>query len=157
MFVYGASFFLYRPGFLLATLGALLTFPLALGTVKVGPVSFSMLTMLLGVVLATLGLQCIYLGILAQVFFDYSGEVTQRWLSRFPYTRTVAVAAAVFFAGLGLTAWLLGYYVQQHFVLDPSAMPAHIATTGLLLMIVGFTTFTFTLLLHATSVVAWRR
>ena len=33
----------------------------------------------------------------------------------------------------------------------------HLGVTGLLLMIAGFMTFTFTLLLHSTAVAVWRR
>jgi hypothetical protein len=33
----------------------------------------------------------------------------------------------------------------------------HLGVVGLLLMIVGFATFTFTLLLHATAFAVWRR
>ena len=41
--------------------------------------------MLFGLSLATLGLQCVYMGILSQVFFDYDGAVMARWFRRFPY------------------------------------------------------------------------
>jgi len=42
MFVYGADFFLYRPGFVLLALGAILTLPLAIGPISVGPITFSL-------------------------------------------------------------------------------------------------------------------
>jgi len=84
MFIYGADFFLYRPGILLTIVGATLMLPLSFGPVTIGPITFSLHWMLLGLTLATLGLQCIYLGILAQIFFDYSGAVAKRWFGRFP-------------------------------------------------------------------------
>lgn len=157
MFIYGADFFLYRPGFVLAALGLALTLPLSLGPVRVGAVEFSLHWMLLGVTLATLGLQCIYMGILTQIFFDYTGEVTKRWFARFEYTRTVLIAAALFVAGLSLTALLLAFYVRHQFVLIEGTQLNYLGVTGLLLMIVGFMTFTFTLLLHSTAVVVWRK
>src|SRR5580700_9452868 len=64
MLVYGADFFLYRPGFVLTALGLALLIPLSFGPITLGPVTFSIHWMLLGLTLATLGLQCIYLGIL---------------------------------------------------------------------------------------------
>ena len=67
MFVYGADFFLYKPGLLLLLVGLALTLGLSLGEVKVGPVTFSLHWMWLGVSLAVLGLQCVYMGILAGV------------------------------------------------------------------------------------------
>ncbi|HLK40575.1 MAG TPA: glycosyltransferase family 2 protein [Polyangiaceae bacterium] len=157
MFVYGADFFLLRPGILLAVGGCALMLPLTFGPVTVGPITFSLLWMLFGLTLATLGLQCVYLGILAQVFFDYSGDVTRRWFARFPYTRTVGLAAAVFACGLGLAGSLVVYYVRHDFRLVPEATVNYLGVTGLFLMIAGFVTFTFTLLLNATSVAVWRR
>ncbi len=157
MFTYGADFFLYRPGFVLTFLGALLTLPLSFGPVTVGPMVLSLHWMLLGLTLVTLGLQCIYMGILAQVFFDYSGEVTRRWFARFPYTRSVALSAALFGTGTLLTGWLLAHYVRHHFLLAPDMPINYLGVTGLLFMVAGFMTFTFTLLLHSTAVVVWRK
>ena len=157
MFVYGADFFLYRPGLILAALGVMLTLPLSLGPITVGPVVFSLHWMLLGLTLLTLGLQCIYMGILAQVFYDYSGDITRRWFRRFPYTRTVALSAALFAAGTLLTGGLLVYYIRNNFILTPAMPINYLGVTGLLLMIAAFMTFTFTLLLHSTAVAVWRR
>ena len=157
MFVYGADFFLLRPGIVLAIVGCALMLPLTFGPVTFGPITFSLYWMLFGLTLATLGLQCLYLGILAQVFFDYSGDVTKRWFARFPYTRTVGAAAAVFACGLGLAGSLVVYYVRHQLRLVPEATVNYLGVTGLFLMIAGFLTFTFTLLLNATSVAVWRR
>jgi glycosyltransferase involved in cell wall biosynthesis len=157
MFIYGSAFFLYRPGIVLTLIGSLLTLPLAFGARTVGPITFSLYWMLLGLTLATVGLQCLYLGILAQVFFDYTGEVTRKWFARFEYTRMVLLSAAVFLLGLGLTGSLLWYYVHHNFRLVMDTEVNHLGVAGLLLMIAGFMTFTFTLLLHSTAVVVWRR
>ena len=157
MFVYGADFFLFRPGLLLAALGTVLILPVSLGPVTLGPITFSIYWMLLGLTLATLGLQCVYLGILAQTFFDYSGETTRRWFSRFPYTRTVLGSAGLFSLGLALTGSLVVYYVQHGLRLDPLPTVGYLGVTGLFLMISGFATFTFVLLLHSTAVAVWRR
>ena len=157
MFVYGADFFLFWPGVALTIFGVALTLPLSFGPLTVGPITLSLHWMLLGLSTATLGLQCIYMGILAQVFYDYSGAITKRWFALFPYTRTVAIAAAVFALGVGLMGALLAYYLRHHFVLEEGLALNHLGVTGILLMTVGFMTFTFTLLLHATSVAVWRR
>jgi glycosyltransferase involved in cell wall biosynthesis len=157
MFVYGADFFLFWPGVVLAVLGTILTLALSFGPVTLGPITLSLHWMLVGLCSATLGLQCIYMGILAQVFFDYSGDITKGWFSRFPYTRTVAGSALIFFIGLGLMGALLTFYLRHHFALEPGLAVNHLGVTGLFLMIAGFMTFTFTLLLHATAVAVWRR
>ena len=157
MFVYGANFFLYKPGFLMLFLGLLLLLPLSTGEVTVGPITFSLYWMLLGVTLGTLGLQCVYLGVIAQVFFDYTGERTRVWFRRFPYTRTVAIAGALFVAGLVLSIALIVSYVHHDYKLVEGNVVNHLGVTGLFLLIAGFTTFTFTLILHSTAVVVWRR
>ena len=46
MFVYGADFFVMKPGLVLLTLD-LITLPLSFGTISVGPVTFSLYWMLL--------------------------------------------------------------------------------------------------------------
>jgi glycosyltransferase involved in cell wall biosynthesis len=158
MFVYGANFFLYKPGLLLLALGLLLTVPLSLfGAITIGPIVFSHHWMLLGVTLAILGLQCVYMGVLSQVFFDYAGTTTARWFRRFPYTRTVAVSAVMFTAGFVLAAGLVLNYASNNFALAVGAPITYLGVGGLLLMIAGFMTFTFTLILHSTAVAVWRK
>jgi glycosyltransferase involved in cell wall biosynthesis len=155
MFVYGANFFLFRPGLALLVIGCLLTFPLSFGPITVGPITFSLHWMLLGVSLALLGLQCVYMGILAQVLFDYSGTVAAKWLSRFSYTRSVVLSALFFTVGLVFTGLLTKTYLDNGFSLPASTN--NLGFTGLLLMIMGFMSFTFTLILHSTAVAVRRR
>ena len=152
MFVYGADFFLYKPGFILLALGLLLTLPLSLGPVTVGPITFSLHWMLFGLSLAILGLQCVYLGILSQLLFDYTGEVRAKWFRRFPYDRTVAISAAFFVTGLVLGALMVRDYVHHSFRLLPGSPLNTLGITGMLFAIAGFMTFTFTLLVHSTAV-----
>jgi glycosyltransferase involved in cell wall biosynthesis len=154
MFVYGADFFLFKPGIVLLILGSLLTFPLSFGPVTIGPITFSLHWMLLGITLSVLGLQCVYMGILSQVFFDYSGAVTARWFRRFQYTRTVALCALVFSVGLVFTGILTATYLENHFSLPLETN--HHGFVGLWLMIAAFMTFTFTLILHSTAVAVRR-
>jgi glycosyltransferase involved in cell wall biosynthesis len=156
MFVYGANFFLFKPGLLLLVLGLLLTFPLSFGPVTLGPITFSLHWMLLGVSLANLGLQCVYMGILSQVFFDYSGRRTEVWFKRFPYNRTVALSAGLFGTGLALAALLALTYARNGLRLFEESSVNHLGVTGLLFMVTGFMTFTFTLLLHSTAVAVRR-
>ncbi len=157
MFVYGADFFLYKPGLLLLCVGLLLTLGLSFGDVTVGPLTFSLYWMLLGVSLSVLGLQCVYMGILSQVFFDYSGATTAKWFRRFSYTRAVVLSAALFVGGLIMTGALIESYVAHGLRLVAQAPVNHVGVAGLLLMISGFVTFTFTLILHATAFAVARR
>jgi glycosyltransferase involved in cell wall biosynthesis len=158
MFVYGADFFVFRPGIALLGVGLLLTLPLSMGPLTIGPVTFSLYWMLLGLAFSILGLQSFYLGCIAQVLCDYTGEYRKRWLKVFSYTRSVFLSAAVLCTG----AFLLSFLVRRYFALGLS-LPgdqkpfSHLAVTGLLLVIAGFMNFVFTLVLHAASIHSRRR
>jgi hypothetical protein len=150
MFVNGADFFVLKPGFLLLCLGLAIALPLSLGPITIGALTFSLYWMLAGVTLAVVGLQYVYFGGLAQVLYDYTGRASRRWLAAFPYDRSVGLSALAFVLGVGATVPLIVDYVTAGFELprDPGLVE-HLAVTGLLAMIVGFTTFAFTLILHA--------
>jgi len=150
MFVYGAEFFVYRPGVIMLALGLLITLSLSLGPIALGPLHLSLYTMLLGMTLALVGLQSFYFGCLAQVLHDYTGQVRRRWLRVFPYTRTVLLCAVAFTGGIVLGALLVAQWVSNGLALQPDRT-LYSAVIGLMLIIMSFMTFTFTLLLHAAA------
>ena len=153
MFIYRAEFFALKPGLLFLIVGLLLTLPLSFGSISIGSVTLSLYWMLLGVTLSVLGLQSFCFGVLAQVLCDYSGESRRRWTGIFRYTSTVVTSIVLFVVGLGLADALVVHYVTNNFALPPpSALLDHLAVTGSLLMIIGFTGFCFTLVLYATGV-----
>jgi len=152
MFIYGADFFLFRPGLLVLFMGLMLTLPLTRGPVSAGPITFSLHWMLLGLALCVLGFHGFYVGALSRVFFDYSGETRRRWLSAFSYTRSVLLSALAIVGGCGLATPLVYWYIQAGFKLTDDIFPiTHLAVTGLLFVIGGFMNFTFTLALHAAA------
>jgi hypothetical protein len=152
MFIHGADFFSYRPGIVLTMLGLLLTIPLTLGPATLGGITFSLYWMLSGVTLTILGLQSFFLGCIAQVIYDYSGDASRRWLSTFRYTRTVLACVALFALGVVLLLPLIVNYLSNDLRLaDVTATRNHMAITGILAMLASFTVFTSTLLLHAAS------
>jgi glycosyltransferase involved in cell wall biosynthesis len=152
MFVYGADFFLLKPGVLLLFIGLLISLPLTFGPITLGPLGLSLYWMLFGVTLTVLGLQSFYLGCIVQVLHDYTGHATRRWLSVFRYTRAVLVSAAMFVVGLGLGGGLVADYVRGGLRLSLSQThTVYFAVTGLLLVMAGFMTFGATLLIHAAA------
>jgi hypothetical protein len=151
--VFRAQFFMLKPGLVLLILGLLLTLPLSFGSISIGSFTFSLYWQLLGVTLAILGLQSAYSGVLAQVVSDYSGRSRAKWKSIFRYSRTVLASFAVFLLGACLLGSLaVEYLVRGHKLPGPASTLDHLAVTGLLFVIMGFSTFCFTLLLHATGV-----
>ena len=153
MFIHGAEFFLFKPGIVMFTLGLLLTLPLSFGPIRVGPATLDLDSMFIGMVLSVIGLQSIYFGCLAHVFLDYTDRNRERLRRLFDYTKAVLVSAVLFFVGFALDVAFAVYYVQHSFRLpEPRATINYLAITGLLFMATGFSTFCFTLLLHANRV-----
>jgi hypothetical protein len=158
MFVFRAQFFLLKPGLVLLVLGLLLTLPLSFGSISIGSYTFSLYWQLLGVTVAVLGLQSLFSGVLAQVFTDYSGKSQGRWKTLFRYTRTVLASSVLFLIGFALLSALAVEYLSLgHKLPGPASALDHLAVTGFLFVIMGFSTFCFTLLLHATGVRYGRR
>jgi len=158
MFIYGADFFLFRPGLLLLSIGLLLTLPMTFGPMSLGPVTFSLYWMLLGLSLSVLGLHGFYMGALARVFFDYSGQITRRFLRMFSYTRSVVLSAVAVVVGAALAVPLVSQYLRSGLRLHGNvALTSHMAVTGLLLVMGGTMNFTFTLALHAAAANVQRR
>lgn len=153
MFIYGAEYFMLKPGLALFALGLLLTIPLTFGTITIGDVTFSLYWMLIGLTLAVIGLQSFYLGCLAQVLCDYTNDARTRWTNLFRYTRSMIVAFVLFTLGLAAVIGLVVSYFSHHLRLPPPpSWEDHMAVTGLMFMILGFSTFSFVLLLYATGV-----
>ena len=152
MFIYGSDFFLVRPGLLLFTVGAAFTLALSGGPVHLGSVTFSLYWSLLGLTVAVIGLQAFFLGCVAQVFFDYHGRATRRWLAFFSYTRSLLLAGSAVVAGIAMAVPLLVYYLAHGYLLSShSGLQGGLAVSGLLFVVAGFSLFTFTLVLHGAA------
>jgi glycosyltransferase involved in cell wall biosynthesis len=152
MFVYGADFFVLRPGLAMLWAGVLLMLAVMFGPITIGPVTFSLYWMLMGVTLAIVGLQSFYLGCLAQVLNDLTGQARGRWTNLFRYTRSMAWSAGALLFGMAAATPLVGAYL--HFGLSlPHEVPAasHLAIGGLFFIIAGFMNFGFTLVIHAAT------
>jgi glycosyltransferase involved in cell wall biosynthesis len=157
MFVYGADFFVFKPGLALLAVGLLLTLPLTFGPIKVGPVTFSLYWMLAGMTASIVGLQGVYLGCIARILYDFTGDARRVLLPLFSYTRTVLGSVSLLLAGVGMTLPLVVSYVRHGLALPADWSPtSYMAVTGLFCIIAGFGTFVFTLLLHAAAKLANR-
>jgi glycosyltransferase involved in cell wall biosynthesis len=153
MFVYGADFFVLRPGIALLALGLVFTLLPTFGPVGIGGLTLSLNWQLLGLVLAILGLEGFAFGCIAQVLFDYTGRARRRWLRWFPYTRTVIGAGVMFIVGVAATIPLVARYLTDGFQLTGDVQHVeHLALSGLLFVISGVTLSVFTLLLHAAAI-----
>jgi glycosyltransferase involved in cell wall biosynthesis len=145
MFLYAPDFFLLRPGAALLVLGLLLAGALSGGPFVALGVGFNLHWMLLGVVIVTVGYSAVQLALLARVFYDFDRGLTDRLLGWMTYNRGVAASALLILLGIIPNVALAERWLSHDF-----RLPAiqYSSVFGLLLMILGFQTFGFTLLLH---------
>jgi glycosyltransferase involved in cell wall biosynthesis len=155
MLVYSPDSFLLVPGFLLLVVGLGLAAALAiLGPFTLAGIGINLHWMLLGITCATLGYSCIQIGIVARIMHGLRSGIAgpmQRWLA---YDRGMIAAGVCALAGLLLVGRLGWHYIQGGMRLEQISYPA---IFGLLLIILGFQTFGFTLLLEMAQRVIVKR
>jgi glycosyltransferase involved in cell wall biosynthesis len=151
MLVYTPDSFLLKPGMVLAGIGLLLSLALAAGPITIGHVGFSLYWMLLGVTCATLGYSCIQIGLLARVMHNLRPGFVDRVRKVLTYDRGMVASAGLLLVGGVLLGTLVYRYVRHGLRLESVSHPAIL---GLLLIILGFQTFCFTLLLEMAQRIA---
>ena len=154
MLVYTPDSFLLKPGILLTVIGAVISAALAMGPLTLGGVGFSLYWMLFGVTCVTLGYSSIQIGVLARVMHGLRPKSLKRLQKVFSYDRGMLLAGGCVLVGSVLLGILVYRYLHSHFLLFEISHPA---IFGLLLIIVGFQTFCFTLLLEMAQRVAPER
>jgi glycosyltransferase involved in cell wall biosynthesis len=138
VFIYAPSFFLMIPGYILLSLGLLLV-----ATLMRGPLFFlSIHGMLLAITLVILGYSSVQMAILSKTVYDFQPPSTEKYKKLFSYNKGVLTGLVLSLAGLVILLNFLAGYIRSGFVLKQIS---RFALLGLLLIIVGFQTFTFTL------------
>ncbi len=145
MLVYTPDSFLLKPGFALAAFGLLLSFALSAGPLSIAGIGFNLYWMLLGVTCATLGYSCIQIGIVARIMHRLRPGIAERVQRALTYDRGIIIAGVCVTSGLVLAGTLAWRYISHGLRLESLSHPAIL---GLLLIILGFQTFCFTLLLE---------
>lgn len=145
MFLYAPDFFLAKPGWVSLAVGLALTLSLVGGPYQLFGVGLNLHWMLLGLTLATLGYSALQLGILARVFYNFDPAYARRVQRMITYNRGVITGITLGSVGVLLNVGLVIIWLRSGLRL---AEFYHPAILGLLLIILGFQTFAFTLLLH---------
>jgi len=151
MLVYTPDSFLLKPGILVAAIGTVISCLLAKGPITIAGVGFSLYWLLFGVTCMTLGYSSIQIGVLARVMHGLRPRSLQRLRQVLSYNRGMLLAGTCVLVGLLLLSALVYRYLTSDFRLFEISHPA---IFGLLLIIVGFQTFCFTLLLEMAQRVA---
>jgi glycosyltransferase involved in cell wall biosynthesis len=153
MLVYSPDTFLLMPGSVLFAFGLLLSFSLGFGPLSIAGIGFNLYWMLLGVTCATLGYSCVQIGVIARIMHGLRFGVAIAVQRVLTYNRGMAVAGVCAALGLLLVGTLVWNYIEKGLKLQQLSYPAIL---GLLLIILGFQTFGFTLLLEMSHRVAGR-
>lgn len=145
MFLYAPDFFLMKPGWIMLVVGLILTVSLVGGPFKLFGIGLDLHSMLLGMTLTTLGYSAVQFATLAQVFYNFDPKRRKRLASWLTYNRGVGTAGLLAGVGFLLNTILLVHWLRVGMLLEEISHPA---LFGLMLLILGFQTFTFTLLFH---------
>jgi hypothetical protein len=124
-------------------LGMVLTGSLVRGPIQLFGVGLDLHTMLLGITLATLGASAGQLAILARTYHNFDPAWRRDFARWITYDRGVLTGFALGAVGFALDASLLVTWLSSGLRLSEIS---HLGVFGLLLIILGFQTFTFTLL-----------
>ena len=129
-------------------IGLLFSLGSAAGPVRIGPIGFSLYWMLLGVTCATLGYSSIQIGLLARVMHGLRPRFVER-VRKIRDVRSWDDRVGWLYVGRADTPWHLVYrYLKLGLNLEAISHPAIL---GLLLVILGFQTFCFTLLMEMAN------
>ena len=150
MFVFGADFFLTRPGALMFWLGSALVLGLAFGPVEIGSITLSLNSMVIGFIASVIGLNMWLAGGLARCIYDSTGRTRTLWLKRLPYNRTILTGLGAFALGFVLLCGFLVDFTKADFVYTSDlVIPNHHAIAGLYLMVSSMMAFVMMLIMHA--------
>lgn len=145
MLVYSPDSFLLRPGFFLLAIGLALSLPLSFGPITVGGIVFNLYWMLLGLTATTLGYSFIQVGVLARIMHGLRSGIAGFVQRNLTYDRGMVISALCAGVGFMLGAVFFARWISHGlkiFAVSNSAI------LGLMLIIIGFQTFGFTLLLE---------
>ena len=148
MFLYAPEALLLLPGLLLLVPGLALSVALIGGPIDVGEFELSLNWSLLGMTATTVGYTLVWLAVLARVHHDLDPPYTDKVLRRVSFDRGAMLAFALGAVGVALNGVLVATWVSQGFALKKIYHPV---IFGLLLIVLGFQTFAFTLLLQIVA------
>ena len=150
MMMYAPHGFITRPGALLLGLGLALCTLLIGGPVQIAGVGLRLHWMLLGTTLATVGYAAVQLGVIAELRNEVARPLALRVRGWLTWNRGTLIAGLMILAGACFNVPLAADWFAHGLRLDPSLLNtySHLTVYGLLLFVLGFQTFCFTLLLQ---------
>ncbi len=155
MLIYSPDSFLLKPGGVLFGAGLLLSLTLGVvGPFTVAGVGINLHWMLLGIACTILGYSCVQVGIIARIMHGLRSGIAGSAQRLLTYNRGMIATGICMLVGLLLLGSLVWHYIHAGMRLEQIS---HHGILGLLLVMLGFQTFGFTLLLEMSQRVLVRR
>lgn len=146
IFTFGADFFLFKTGFLMALIGLVGTVFLYHGPLYIDGISLQLHWMLLFLLIFLVGLQFFFMGILAKVLYDLEMQRSHKWKKFFSLDYVIPSAICLIVAGI-FNMWpLLMEYVHSGLLLASIDKNSYRAIAGIGLIVSGAMYFTSALL-----------
>jgi glycosyltransferase involved in cell wall biosynthesis len=145
MLVYSPDTFLIKPGIFFFVCGFIISLLSLGGSISIGPIGFNVYMLLLGLTVTVLGYSLFQVGILARNIHGLRNGIERSILAQVTYDRGMITAGLLCAVGFVLDFNFVASYIANNFVI---AGLSRSAIFGLLLIILGVQTFSFTLLLE---------
>ena len=156
MLIWGADFFLIRPGILLLLIGGIGVGALFNGPILIGNIGFSLHWMLLFLMFCLVGLQLFLMGILARIVYGYVDR-EKPWQIVFRFNLAVAISSALLVAGILSMLPLAREYALYDYRLPPGPTTASFQAVGGVGMVLwSFIHFTYSMVYNAVRLSALR-
>jgi len=145
MLVYSPDSFLIKPGIAFMIFGLFSSIALSFGAIQIASFGFDMHWMLVGLSSAVLGYALFQTGIFSRIFHGFRSGIEIKLSNFLTYDRGMVLAGTLVATGSIFDALFVWGYIKSNFLaIDYS----HIAVLGLLFIVLGIQTFSFTLVLE---------
>jgi len=145
MMMYAPHAFITIPGMILFGFGLILCTVLIPGDIRIGTTGLELHWMLLGMTIATAGYAVVQLGVIAEVRHHVERPLARRVERFLTWNRGTLTAFLLILGGIACNIPLVVDWVSHDFHLKTFS---HLSAYGLLLLVLGFQTFCFTLLIQ---------
>jgi hypothetical protein len=147
MLIYAPDYFLIVPGIFALTLGVALSAISDIAKpVQIGPIHLAIHSLLLGIFLIILGYSSFFVGLMSRVIYDFDQKKTRVFKKVFTYNKGVLSGIVMMLIGLASSIIFVVKAIKSHFMLE--LIVSKPLLFGLLVFVLGFQTFSYTLMLH---------
>lgn len=145
MFEYNPSFFLRGPGIAAMAAGLILMLCVIAGRFVPALSTFSVNWLILGIFLAIIGYSSWQMSVLSRAYYGFDKEKRAFYKRVITYNRGVISGGVLCLLGVVILLMVLSYYLRTGRTFTGLI---YVSLFGVLFLVIGFSTFTFTLLLR---------